>query len=447
VDPQEEVSFLKGRVNQVEVRSFWEKERVERELQPFKEKVVYASPEGVASGTIFLTRSSPARFARNLSIALEKLPEGGILVISPPARELDPEEEVRVRELIDRALKRRGVRIVVLKDLRPAFGSVRVESSEFLETTEVDRLLADAIPEPKLRRAVVEVVKRLSPDEIEAFREEVSLFFPPYRILKTAYDAVGRAVSGVPGVRYLGIGNRELAGYWELGREIYRLHERGSGVTALLSGVPGTGKTLFAYWYSKESTLPLYEFNPLLVRDSYFGRTEEKVRRAVEALKKVNLGIVLIDEYDKAVVPPEGPVASALAAVKRELLDFLEEESMRIVFATANDPSGMTPEELRRFKVKAFFNFPSGEQGVEILKLYLPGWKPSEEEEEAVKKKIHRLFTGSALAEIAGELDPQSATTGEILKLLDERTDRAVSFRLKNEHLLKAHSAGGFVQV
>jgi len=447
VSLQGEIPFKRGRVSEVRIVSFREKERLERELQPFKEKLVYASPEGVASGTMFPERSSPARLARNLLTALERLPEGGILVICPPAREVDPEEEVRVRELIDRALKYKAARVVVLKDSRSAVGTPEGKSSQTLEAAEVDRLLADALPENKLRRAVVEAIKNLSPDEIEDFKEGVSPLLPPYEVLKAAYDAVGRAVSGAPGVKYLGICNQELAGYWTLGKKIYDLHERGKGVTVLLSGIPGTGKTLFARWYSKESSLPVYEFNPLLVRDQYFGVTEEKVKTAVEALKKINLGIVLIDEYDKAVVPPEGSVASALAAVKRELLNFLEEESKRIVFATANDPSRMSPEELRRFKVKAFFNFPSGRQGLEILKLYLPGWKPSREEEERVKRKVHRLFIGSALAEVAEEVDPQKATTEEVLRVLDLKTDQAVSFRLKNEKLLELHSTGGFVQV
>jgi hypothetical protein len=72
---------------------------------------------------------------------------------------------------------------------------------------------------------------------------------------------------------------------------------RGAGVTALLSGDPGTGKTMSAEVVAGDLGLDLYVVNLATVVDKYVGETEKNLDRIFTEAAGVN-GVLLFDEAD-----------------------------------------------------------------------------------------------------------------------------------------------------
>jgi hypothetical protein len=72
---------------------------------------------------------------------------------------------------------------------------------------------------------------------------------------------------------------------------------RGTGITALFTGDPGTGKTMSAEVVASELGLDLYVVNLATVVDKYIGETEKNLDRIFAESADVN-GVLLFDEAD-----------------------------------------------------------------------------------------------------------------------------------------------------
>jgi SpoVK/Ycf46/Vps4 family AAA+-type ATPase len=72
---------------------------------------------------------------------------------------------------------------------------------------------------------------------------------------------------------------------------------RGTGITALFAGDPGTGKTMSAEVVASELGLDLYVVNLATVVDKYIGETEKNLDRIFAESDDVN-GVLLFDEAD-----------------------------------------------------------------------------------------------------------------------------------------------------
>ncbi len=71
----------------------------------------------------------------------------------------------------------------------------------------------------------------------------------------------------------------------------------GNGVSVLLYGTPGTGKTMAAQVVSNELGLPLYRVDISQIFSKYIGETEKNLSVIFEAAKKTNV-ILFFDEAD-----------------------------------------------------------------------------------------------------------------------------------------------------
>jgi hypothetical protein len=72
---------------------------------------------------------------------------------------------------------------------------------------------------------------------------------------------------------------------------------KGSGITALFSGGPGTGKTLSASVIAGELGLDLFQVNLSQVVDKYIGETEKNLERIFDQAESMNV-VLLFDEAD-----------------------------------------------------------------------------------------------------------------------------------------------------
>lgn len=86
----------------------------------------------------------------------------------------------------------------------------------------------------------------------------------------------------------------------------YRIYEEwnlkkkypyGRAVTVLLTGAPGTGKTMTAHGIAKKLGIPLYQVNVSHIMDKYVGETEKHLEQVFAFAEKTNM-VLFFDEAD-----------------------------------------------------------------------------------------------------------------------------------------------------
>ena len=141
----------------------------------------------------------------------------------------------------------------------------------------------------------------------------------------------------------------------------------------LMSGVPGSGKSLTARYVAKTLALPLLklDFGDLL--DKWQGNSEHRMQAALDTAIGMAPCVLWIDEIEKAF---SGAQSSNEASSKRMISKFLtwmqdkeKEDACCFVFATANSIIGMPPELFRsgRFDAKFYTFLPSYNDCVTIF--------------------------------------------------------------------------------
>lgn len=80
---------------------------------------------------------------------------------------------------------------------------------------------------------------------------------------------------------------------WELGKQ----YPYGRAVTVMLSGPPGTGKTMTAHAIACELGIPLYQVDLSRVMDKYIGETEKHLEEVFTFAEKANV-VLFFDEAD-----------------------------------------------------------------------------------------------------------------------------------------------------
>lgn len=140
----------------------------------------------------------------------------------------------------------------------------------------------------------------------------------------------------------------ELRKYADLNREYFlnpknpKLIPRG----VLLTGAPGTGKSMAAKVIAQDWGLPLYRFSVASVLDKYVGMSEKAVERVLGLVDREAPCVLLLDEVEKIFRPNvETDVIQRIMAL---LLWWLQTRTSQVlVVATTND-SGKLPPELTR---------------------------------------------------------------------------------------------------
>ena len=139
----------------------------------------------------------------------------------------------------------------------------------------------------------------------------------------------------------------------------------------LLTGVPGTGKSMAAQIVATEWNLPLLKLDFGRVFSSLVGESESKMRKIIQILESVSPCVVWVDEFDKTFSTTLGNGDSG--TTKRVLGTFItwlaEKTKPIFIVATANDVTSIPTELLRkgRFDELFFFSLPTIEERQEIF--------------------------------------------------------------------------------
>jgi adenylate kinase family enzyme len=154
---------------------------------------------------------------------------------------------------------------------------------------------------------------------------------------------------------------RERAAFWE-GATARRLFPQGRGLIALLSGPPGTGKTMTAQVVAADLGLDLYRLSLETVLSKWVGETAKHLERILARAAQLDV-VLLVDECD------------GLFARRTELKDvqdrFANQDTSALLQAieaytgiavlTTNQPANVDVAFLRRLRYTAEFPRPNRE--------------------------------------------------------------------------------------
>lgn len=145
---------------------------------------------------------------------------------------------------------------------------------------------------------------------------------------------------------------------------------------ALLVGVQGCGKSLAARVCAGVLGLPLFRLEPGRIFQGTVGASEQRLERVLSAIDRMAPVTLWIDELDKGLAGSEGSASDGgtSSRVVGRLLTWLQERERPVfVIATANDPSRLPAELLRRGRLDEVFfvDLPDADARARILEIHL----------------------------------------------------------------------------
>ena len=137
----------------------------------------------------------------------------------------------------------------------------------------------------------------------------------------------------------------------------------------LLTGKPGTGKTMLAKWIAQQLEIPIATLDLATSISSYLGKTGENLRRVLDFARN-NSCVLLLDEFDAiAKRRDDDSEVGELKRIVNVLLKELEEWNLNsIIIAATNHPHLLDPAINRRFDLTIDMPLPSVEIIREIYK-------------------------------------------------------------------------------
>jgi SpoVK/Ycf46/Vps4 family AAA+-type ATPase len=163
----------------------------------------------------------------------------------------------------------------------------------------------------------------------------------------------------------------------------------------LLTGPPGTGKTMSARALAHELSVPLLEVRLDSVLSKYMGETAAKLRVVFDAAAEQR-AVFLFDEFDALGADRSGSDVGEARRVLNSFLVFLENAPTHsVIVAATNHPELLDRALFRRFDLAINFTMPSLVACREIVKRRLRGLSGP-----ILWKKLDELIEGRSPAEL-----------------------------------------------
>lgn len=214
-----------------------------------------------------------------------------------------------------------------------------------------------------------------------------------------------------PGLKWENVGNAKAAGLasieeWIRDRiDIFadpdKAHSRNVDIPngLLVSGIPGSGKSLMAKTTASILNLPLISLDMGSLLGGLMGQSEHNMIDALHMAEQMAPCVLWIDEIEKAFSGSSQNSSSGDSGVGRRMfgkfLTWMQEKSSAcFVFATSNDISALPPELFRseRFDKKFFTFMPNVEECASIFSSIV-----RKENQTYLKQKENLPFSKSAL--------------------------------------------------
>ena len=145
----------------------------------------------------------------------------------------------------------------------------------------------------------------------------------------------------------------------------------------LITGEPGTGKTMTASVIANELGLTLYVIQLDKLITKYMGETSVKLRQVFDFINEVN-AVYLFDEFDA--IGSDRSLDNDVGEMRRILNSFLQylenDDSHSIIIAATNNPDILDKALFRRFDDVFEYKLPNIEQITNLYKNKLRGIAP-----------------------------------------------------------------------
>lgn len=170
----------------------------------------------------------------------------------------------------------------------------------------------------------------------------------------------------------------------------------------IVSGVPGSGKSMMAKYIAKAIGQPLLRFDIGNINGKYVGDSEKNMDEALELIDTLTPCVLWIDEIEKALSINEHSHETS-KKIFGKFLTWIQEKSSCFIFATSNDISKMPPELFRsgRFDGKFITFMPTADECALIFESIITEQIATHIKNEFKNPKAKPLFN---LKEINGNL-------------------------------------------
>ena len=178
-----------------------------------------------------------------------------------------------------------------------------------------------------------------------------------------------------------------------------------AGITALLYGAPGTGKTESVYQLAKKYNRPIFKVEISETKSMWFGESQKLVKKIFTdyyAFKKTQkvCPILLFNEADAIIGKRKSAGSSSVSDTENAIQNILLEELENfdgILFATSNLVANLDSAFERRFLFKVKFENPSMVNAAKIWRNKLPNLSVK----EALQLASQFSYSGGEMENIA----------------------------------------------
>ena len=153
---------------------------------------------------------------------------------------------------------------------------------------------------------------------------------------------------------------------------------RNKGVICI--GLPGSGKSLVSIVAGTVMELPIFELTMGQLMGGIVGQSEDNLKRVINIVEAAAPCILRIDEIDKGVGSSMSGPSTDSGTTERMvqmLLTWMNDKTSDVfIIATANDPKKLEASDgalIRsgRFDERFFFDLPTEEERIDILRIHL----------------------------------------------------------------------------
>ena len=194
----------------------------------------------------------------------------------------------------------------------------------------------------------------------------------------------------------------------------------GTGITAIFTGPPGTGKTMAAQIIANELHMELYKIDLSQLIDKYVGETEKNIKRVFVEAGRSN-SVLFFDEADAIFNKrlEAGNSNDRFANIESSLLLQCIEEFSGITLLATNNVNAIDTAFLRRFRFYVQFREPDENIRYEIWSSVFPKEAPVDPGVDY--RELARLFTftGAVIKNVALQSAYLAAWAGRSIGMLE----------------------------